>query len=414
MQFLPTLYQKTNTGAIQYWKIGVDKQTGQMDDKECAPEWGLIVTEYGHVGTESPQRTSDIVTEGKFKGKKNATSAFQQAVKEAEAKWLKQKKKGYVETIEAAQAEEVDAIIEGGVAPMLAERYMDVVYSKRPGEEGQFRLEPTKASKKIKFPCLVQPKLDGIRCVAVIVDGKCSLWSRTRKPIKSVPHIVEELEEAFAGETITLDGELYNHALKHNFQKITSIVSKKEPDLANPDMYLVEYHVYDLIPEDGQPPLTQANRYMKLAQLFNGSLMSAAHIAFVRTGFLDSAEMVKPALDRFIAQGYEGIMLRNRDAEYRNDRSGDLQKVKNFDEDEFAIIGVTEGRGKMAGAAIFNCKTKAGVEFDCKLEGPIEYLKTLFRDHTLWTSKQLTVTYQGFTKDGRPRFPVGKAIRDYE
>src|SRR5271170_6774781 len=95
----PTLYKKTNTGAIQEWKIQVAVNTG-LD----AGTMGMIVTDFGQVGTDKPQRTTDIISKGKNIGKKNETTAIQQAEAEAEAKWTKQVKKGYVESIQAAEA----------------------------------------------------------------------------------------------------------------------------------------------------------------------------------------------------------------------------------------------------------------------------------------------------------------------
>src|SRR5271170_7191502 len=107
---------------------------------------GVIITRFGQLGTDSPQVTQDTVADGKNAGKANATTAVGQAEKEAAAKWTKQKKKGYVESKADAEAEVTDAVIEGGLLPMLAHKYKDF-------------------AKKIIFPCHVQPKLDGMRCI---------------------------------------------------------------------------------------------------------------------------------------------------------------------------------------------------------------------------------------------------------
>lgn len=102
--------------------------------------------------------------------------------------------------------------------------------------------------------------------------------------------------------------------------------------------------------------------------------------------------------------------------EYEEDsRSVYLQKVKEFDDGEYDIIGVVEGVGKMAGLAVFTCVTKDGDVFQCKLEGSLESLRKYLEDKTTWRGKKLTVQYQGITnKNHVPRFPVGKAVRDYE
>lgn len=385
MRTFPTLYKKTNTGTIQYWKISVD-------GPQSCQSVGIIHVEYGHVGTSNPQTTDDIVSQGKNEGKKNETTPLQQAQKQAAANWTKQKKKGYVESLELAQTDKVDSVIEGGINPMLAQKF---------SEQGS----------KIAYPCFFQPKLDGIRCIAIITNGKCTLWSRTRKRINSVPHIVEELEEAFAGQTITLDGELYNHALHANFEKIVSIVRKDEADLSNMDTYLVEYHVYDIV-DEGVPFFA---RFAKLNSFFNGILMSAQYVTYVRTGHCQNSTEVPDAFETMHARGYEGIMLRNYHGKYVNKRSSDLQKVKKFDEEEFNIIGIEEGNGRLRGhVGGFICQIEDR-QFVVKMKGSMERLKQLFDDHSLWEGKKLTVQFQGLTGTNKvPRFPVGKEIRDYE
>lgn len=165
-----TLYKKTTTGATQTWTIGVEGPTPNG--------YGIIVTRFGQAGTDNPQEARDTITQGKNEGKTNRTTAYQQAVKEAEARWMKKKKSGYVEEIDKAVACEVDAVIEGGINPMLAHKF---------SEQGH----------KIEFPCFAQPKLDGVRCIAIIENGACTLWSRTRKQILSMSHIADALEVAY-------------------------------------------------------------------------------------------------------------------------------------------------------------------------------------------------------------------------
>jgi DNA ligase 1 len=395
---LPILYKKTNTGAIQMWRISV---TEASDSRKNYQIW----TTYGQVSGKM-QETVDTISEGKNIGKKNETSIKQQAEAEATAKWEKQKKKGYVESKEGAEAGELDDLIEGGVVPMLAESYMDVIYDLRPGHENEPpQYVHTKESKKIKFPCRVQPKLDGIRCIAIIQDGKCTLWSRTRKPINSVPHIIAELEAAFANRNIILDGELYNHEMKHDFEKIVSLVRQKKPAKGHE---IVQYHVYDLVNDE-----TFEERTTTLDIIFAAYNLNA--VKPVDTEYADTEEEALQWFESFVKLGYEGAMLRNEESLYVNKRSMDLQKIKPFTDDEFNIIGVTEGRGKMAGHAIFVCLAKNGKEFEAKLKGALENLKPYFENESTWKGKRLTVRYQGLTnKEKVPRFPVGIAVRDYE
>lgn len=378
----PILYKKTNTGAIQYWKIEVYEAVSNL-----IPQPGEIRIEYGQVGTDNPQMTFDVISKGKNPGKKNETSPMQQAYKEAQAKYEKQLKKGYIDSIDKAQNEELDELIEGGIVPMLAHKFSEQAH-------------------KIKYPAFVQPKLDGIRCIAIVKDGAATLWTRTRKPITSVPHIIQELEAAFENQNIVLDGELYNHDMKSDFEKIVSLVRQEEPGEGHE---MVQYHVYDMANDE-----EFKFRYAQLHRMFR--MFEFYSLRLVQTEVCQTEDNVMEFFDKYREQGYEGAMLRNVTSKYANKRSYDLQKVKEFEDAEFKIIGIEEGRGKLAGhVGSFVCQMDNGKQFLAKAKGATERLKDYFDNHSLWKDKKLTVQYQGLTgKEGVPRFPVGVTIRDYE
>jgi len=101
---------------------------------------------------------------------------------------------------------------------------------------------------KAVFPALLQPKLDGVRCVFT----KDGAFSRTGKEFKNVDHIIETLKPLFKQYPyLKLDGELYNHELKDDFEKIISLVRKTKPTFEHREEAekLVQYHVYDKIPK---------------------------------------------------------------------------------------------------------------------------------------------------------------------
>ena len=283
---------------------------------------------------------------------------------------------------------------------------MDVIYDQRPGHENDApTYVKTKEAKKIKFPVFTQPKLDGIRCIAIVKNGQATLWSRTRKPINSVPHIIQELEAAFENMDIILDGELYNHDMKSDFEKIVSLVRQKEPGEGHE---VVQYHVYDTINGD-----SFKHRYAQLHRLFR--MFEFYSLKLVPTEVAKTEEEVITQFEKNVKLGYEGAMLRNVESEYAQKRSMDLQKMKPFIDDDFLITGVTEGRGKMAGLAIFTCAAKNGNPFEVKLKGELESLRKYMQDESLWKGKKLTVRYFGLTnKEKVPRFPVGIVVRDYE
>jgi DNA ligase-1 len=389
MKNFPRLYKKTNTGAIQYWDI--EAIDGEISDDEEFYLVGQIDITHGQLGTDSPQVTMDVIEKGKNIGKANETTPYEQAVVEAQAKWEKKKKSGYVESLEMAEKGELDDLIQGGIVPMLAHTF-------------------EKQGHKIKYPCYVQPKLDGIRCIAIVKDGKCTLWSRTRKPITSCPHIVEELERICLKQTITFDGELYNHNFKDNFEHIVHLVRQEEPDAECAD---VQYHIYDLVNSNNFE-----SRKIELEYVFTHWKLSEVNTPLVRveTPVVFNEDAVIDYFNSFRGLGYEGAILRNSAGLYVNKRSSDLIKVKEFEDAEFEICGIEEGRGKLAGhVGAFVCRMANETTFRAKMSGETERLRDYFENHSLWEGKRLTVQYQGLTgKEGVPRFPVGLRIREEE
>ena len=355
MKAFPTLYKRSNTGAIQQWSIAV-----------AGP---AITVTHGQVGGKL-QTGIDIIKEGKNLGKANATTAEEQAEAEALAKWTKQKERNrYVEDISRAEGGETDAA--GGIPPMLAQ----------PEEAGM---------KKIKFPAHIQRKYNGNRCLAVIENGEVSLWSRKQKRILGMPHIEAAYREAFArleGVTI-LDGELYRHGW--SLQKISGFCRKEG---TKPGFRQIKHVVYDL-PSSDEP---EHKRRADLAFLF--AAVDSDCLELAPTEVITMREAVKPTHDAYVSEGYEGAILRNLEGKYAaGKRSYDLVKVKDFKELEFPIVDISEGRGKFAGKAIFTCRAENGKEFDCCAPGTLKDRAEFFER----------------TEDGMPSHGVGLVVRDYE
>jgi DNA ligase-1 len=356
------LFKRTSSGAVESWAIKV--------------KGNLIITTWGQVGGKL-QVTSEIIKEGKNLGKKNATTPEQQAEAEADSRYEKKLKKGYVTTMKAAEQGKVDEIIEGGIFPMLAHKY---------SEHGD----------KIEFPAFIQPKLDGHRCI--YTNG--GLWSRTRKPILGVPHILKAIKEQGVDHLI-LDGELYSHDYSNNFEGLTSLIRSGTPKEGHE---VVEYHVYDVV--------TPGTFTVRLLLLRKALSQAVPPIVFVETKGVYTTTAIDTEVRRYRTQGYEGGIVRNSTGLYEFKRSYNLQKVKEFDDAEFEVMGVIEGKGKLAGHGIMICKTADGKEFKVKMDGEQEKLKEYYDSPPI--GQKITVRYQGLTKEGLPRFPVGLHVRKEE
>jgi DNA ligase-1 len=369
MKDFPVLYKKNLKGKLQFWHIWATEIDGK----------GLISISYGLDGGKV-QQTCDTISEGKNLGKANATTPFQQACLEAESKWTAQQERdSYVQNVDQAGED-----LREGDEPMLAHRY-------------------DKYPEKMPFPCAIQPKLDGHRCVAIIKDGVCTLYSRTRTLITGVPHINAKLAELVPTGELTLDGELYNHDYKSKFEELTSFIRSQEPKDGHE---VVQYHMYDVV--DLNKTFNERNHLLN--QTFALSVWNDGCIRYVPTFDVTEAEVVIK-FKEFVSQGYEGAMLRNLDSKYEQRRSYGLMKVKEFEDAEFKIIGVKEGRGKLQGHAIFECTVDGNENFDVKLKGKEETLKEIFQNQPQYIGQLLTVQFQGRTKNNIPRFPVGVRLR---
>ncbi len=360
---LPILYKKTSTGADQMWEISTSGST--------------IITRFGQVNGKI-QEGRDEVKEGKNIGRSNETTAVQQAEAEAKSQWEKKLKKGYVESLGDARQGKVSSIIEGGYFPMLAHKY---------DERGD----------DITFPAFLQPKLDGHRCTATVGNGDATLWSRTRKPIFSMPHICEALVDVWPDMTTLPDGELYNHDYHNKFEELTHFIRSSKPE---PGYEVVQYHIYDI-----NMPGTFEERY----EWLKTHLMELppSPLTLVKTIKVMNGDEMMIAFEQFNSEGYEGAIVRNANGLYVEKRSADLQKLKTFQDAEFKIVGIVEGRGKLAGHALFTCVLPDGSTFDVKMKGALENLKTYFENPKSVMGKELTVKFQGYTAKGKPRFPVG-------
>lgn len=255
------------------------------------------------------------------------------------------------------------------------------------------------AGKHLHFPLFVQPKIDGLRCIAFLEKEEVRLYSRTGMEFRSscLINIRKQLENYFKTyPNVTLDGELYSKDIP--FEELSGLC-RAESSGTNSD---ITYYIFDTIVPDIE--------FYKRIQDFPSP---STHIFIVPTTIVENLSQIESFLDDFISQGYEGIMIRNRDGKYQQGhRSWDLQKWKRFEEEEFTITGFTEGSGREKGAVVWECQTQDGKPFRVRPDGDMSTRRKIFQEAHQYIGKQLTVCFQEWTKDGVPRFPVAKSVRE--
>ena len=268
-----------------------------------------------------------------------------------------------------------------------------------------------------------QPKLDGVRCLIQYeqvdhfsrpIKYEVKAYSRTGKEWKNIDHILEQLIPFFKEfPEVVLDGELYNHDLRNDFEKIISLVRKTKPTDEDrvESAEKVQFHCYDIVNEDWN--------------FFDRSYFVQSHFAYyghhqcdsvraVDHGLVFNSEEVEVAHEEFLDRGYEGSILRKNE-NYECKRSWNLQKVKDFSDAEAKIIGWAEGKGKRIGTiGKFQAVDADGNEFGMPVMDNFSYLQENFKKMQGWVGKTATFTYFERTKKGSYRHPLFKSIRDYE
>jgi len=268
-------------------------------------------------------------------------------------------------------------------------------------------------NKKVNWaePVYIQPKLDGVRCL-ITKDGA---YSRTGKQFKNLAHIELALIPFFKKQpNIILDGELYNHKLRNDFEKIISLVRKQKPtaDDRLDAQHLVQFHCYDWFFPNDKYNLVYKYRMDQL----NVSDIYDAQIKHVQASRIHNYEDAKLFHVDMLDKGYEGSIIRLNGL-YKHGRSYDLMKFKDFSDAEATIIGYEEGKGKRQGTiGKFLMQDDEGNKFGCPPGKGFTYkdLANMLLNIHDYIGQRATFTYFQRTNAGSYRHPLFKALRNYE
>jgi len=260
-------------------------------------------------------------------------------------------------------------------------------------------------------PVFIQPKLDGVRCLIQYDAGKVTAYSRTGKEWKNIEHIKLNLLSFFDKHpNAILDGELYNHDFKDDFESIISMVRKTKPTeedrLKSVDN--VQFYCYDTIMEH-MP-------YHDRAKFLISNLRDSYCVKFLPAWSVDSDERAKLYHQENLGAGYEGSILRTNDI-YKCGRSWSLRKFKDFSDAEATIIGYVDGKGKRTGTlGKFLMRDDDGIEFGCPPGKGYNYkdMKDMLDNIHDYIGQRATFTFFERTKANSYRHPLFKCIRNYE
>ena len=255
----------------------------------------------------------------------------------------------------------------------------------------------------------MQPKLDGVRCLFT----KDGAFSRAGKQFMNIKHIEEDLKDTFKHlPWLILDGELYNHNLRDDFEKIISLVRKQKPtdEDRSEARRLTQYHVYDYT--DLQ--IGETLKYRQRMHNLNVSDIYTPSVHHVAAKLIATPAMIKVMHAEYLKQGYEGSIIRLNGL-YEQKRSKNLLKVKDFSDSEAKIINWVEGKGKRKGTiGKFIAVDSEGMEFGMPVMDNFKFLRKNFNLMKKWVGKTATFKYFEKTKRGSYRHPLFKCLRNYE
>lgn len=346
--------------------------------------WEITVVD-DEINTKFYYEKSDKIKEGpptkavaKNVGKKNETTAQEQALKMMKSKINAKIKEGY---------------------QFL---HLDI-------EKKDFEIMSLKTSTRdetwVEEGCFQQPKLDGIRCVALYKEQGWELYSKKHNKFPFLEHIKQALQSQNLDKTKIYDGELLH---PDGFQTLINIVNvnRHTPPSEEQEREVI-YAIFDII----DYKLTQTMRLEQLHKYVE--VNCGGPIRIVESIEVGTWEDINKLHNYFKVQKYEGSVVRHKNSLYVNKRSTRCMKIKDFDTFEAVVVGFGQGVGADLGKVVWTC-THNGQHFDCVPKIPDNEREDFFKNGQKYIGQRLTIQHQGFTKKGVPRFPIGICFRSYE
>jgi ATP-dependent DNA ligase len=217
---------------------------------------------------------------------------------------------------------------------------------------------------KMKFPAMVQLKMDGMRFNAIVKDGAVAFRSRNGKEINLIGNLEQEFIEMARGGNVVFDGELVvsDKGLLLDRQTGNGILNKAvKGTIGTDEARKVHATVWDVIPLDHFVAGKGTTDYgIRFAMLQTMKLPSKVHLVEHRTvvNFAEAQEI----FEKYLSEGQEGIILKDLRSKWEDKRSKGQIKMKGELECDLKIVGIQEGTGKYVGkVGAYLCESADGV-----------------------------------------------------
>lgn len=355
----PTLYGKSSDSKLKLWEVFTRDN--------------IIVVRHGKLGGKIQEKQTVAVAMNI--GRSNATTASEQADTEALARWTKQKKKGYFEDKEEAL---------GFVTrtPTKAQNFNDYAH-------------------KVKYPCYIQPKLNGQR---MLIDSEGNCQSKQGETIELPEHWKQDITKLVASGLMKdgIDGEIFSGHVKQGGLSLQQVISAfRKP---NENTHRLYFAMYDTCSDGDQ--------HTRVQDMCHVNALGLTSILNVPTMLVFTPEEADEWYSEWLEQGAEGMVYRNLDGKYDyGKRSYNLIKRKPRLDAEAKVVGCVPDKNN---AGLLSCVLQNGVEFKCLMRvdshPDIDYRK--FDNAKTLVNTFITFEYEELSDDGVPTKPVGVGLRN--
>lgn len=233
---------------------------------------------------------------------------------------------------------------------------------------------------------VLQRKLDGNRMLVTRNDGNILAYTRNGKPIKTLEHILEQMDWLNEGQTV--DGEVYKHGMA--LKDIRGGVAKKQTSTLD-----LDYHIYDVI--EDRPFIVRFNTITSYTQ---EEALNSPNVVIEPYWYYSCTANTEKLFKTVRKQGYEGLMMRLDGQGYESGkRSKNLLKIKYRYDAEYSVIDINKDKNGLAVLTMQlpNGKTVKGVAPGTQIE------KRYVAEHPYeFTYKNVTCSFAYLTDYGIP------------
>ena len=256
----------------------------------------------------------------------------------------------------------------------------------------------------------IEPKLDGIRCLAIVENGEAKLFTRQGK-------LVTNFDDTVGKELLSLDDGCYDgEIMSTDFTELMRQVYRKE-DKNISDVY---FAIFDYLTLEEWKEKKGKNTLKDRKNILNKKISKShakenlKYIKQVRyePELLPSNKALKESHDRWVAQGYEGIMIKDTDAVYHFKRDWSVMKYKVFFDADCEIIALQEGTGKHSGKLGSFLVDYKGTQVNVGSGLTDTIREQIWEDPNSHIGRIIEVRYQEETPDGSLRFPTFVCFRN--